>query len=306
MTKQEITTVLADLHRITGFRISLHGSDYKEIAAYPEERHSFCQAVNELRTEHEKCIECDRAACIAALKKRDTYVYRCRYGLTEAVSPLYNFGMLTGFLMMGQVADSETDAKVAVAMLKAMAKGKRNVNRLAIDSAEIPVVDARLVRSYMRIMTICAQYLTLSNAISGAKPSAAELAKKYITDNISTKFTIADICKTIKCSKSTLLTSFKKKYGITVNNYIIDQRLTLSRHMLTESETSISEISAATGFTDQSYFSKVFSAKYGITPREYRERVRQDEPLPDAVRLIEEEEAREVAEAAAPAKAFFN
>lgn len=289
MTKQEITTVLSDLHKITGFRISLHDADYKEIAAFPEERHSFCQTVNSIQGEHDKCIECDKAACLAALKKGDTYVYRCRFGLTEAVSPLYNFGILTGFLMMGQVAESENDAKIAISMLKDLKKCHESISKYPSNTPQIPLVDAKLVHSYLRIMTICAEYLTLSNAISGSKPSSAELAKKYILDNISTKFTIADICKTIKCSKSTLLTNFKKQYGITVNNFITERRLTLSRHMLKESESSISEIAAATGFTDQSYFSKVFSAKYGIPPSDYRDKIRVNAPLPDSIRLAENE-----------------
>jgi hypothetical protein len=38
MNKTEIVTVLYELHKITGFRISLHGADYTEIAAFPESK----------------------------------------------------------------------------------------------------------------------------------------------------------------------------------------------------------------------------------------------------------------------------
>ena len=47
MNKQEIVSVLAELNRITGFRVSLHGANYEEIAAYPEKLLPFCLRVQE-------------------------------------------------------------------------------------------------------------------------------------------------------------------------------------------------------------------------------------------------------------------
>ena len=95
------------------------------------------------------------------------------------------------------------------------------------------------------------------------------MAKKYIFDNYRSKITISDICEDIGCSKSTLITSFKKEYGTTVNNYITDVRLNEAVSMLYSGDRHIGEIATETGFSDQSYFSKVFSAKYGIPPSEY-------------------------------------
>jgi AraC-like DNA-binding protein len=134
---------------------------------------------------------------------------------------------------------------------------------------DTPMVNADMVRSYVKIMTICAQYLTLSNAIPSTKHTVAEMAKKFIYDNYKSKITIADICDEIGCSKSTLITSFKREYGTTVNNYITDVRLGEAINMLKMGDRNIGEIATETGFSDQSYFSKVFSAKYGIPPSEY-------------------------------------
>ena len=33
------------------------------------------------------------------------YIYQCRFGLYEAAAPLYHYGVLAGYLMMGQVLD---------------------------------------------------------------------------------------------------------------------------------------------------------------------------------------------------------
>ncbi len=266
MTKEEIISVLAELYKITGFRVSLHGADYSEIAAYPTKKRDFCRMVHKDPIEYEKCVACDKAACKRALSEKNTHIYTCRYGFTEAVSPLYNFGTLTGFLMMGQVFETDADGN----HLHPEVKNIKSLGEEMISLAkETPLVDADMVRSYVKIMTICAQYLTLSNAIPSTKQTVAEMAKKFIFDNYKSKITISDICDEIGCSKSTLITGFKKEYGTTVNSYINELRLGEAVNMLKMGDKHIGEIASATGFSDQSYFSKVFSAKYGIPPSEY-------------------------------------
>ena len=265
MKIDEISDVLAELYRITGFRASLHGADYSEIAAYPKEKHPFCRKVQERREEYEMCVKCDKAACTRALETKNTVIYKCRYGMTEAASPLYNFGTLTGFLMMGQVSESPA---VHASMCEALIRLGAD-EAFAREAARVPVVDPDMVRSYVKIMTICAQYLTLSNAIPNEKPTVAEMAKKYIYENYGKKFTIKDICLNIGCSKSTLITAFKKQYSMTVNDYITELRLTEATRMLALGDMSVGEIALQCGFSDQSYFSKVFSAKHGVKPSEY-------------------------------------
>ena len=100
--------------------------------------------------------------------------------------------------------------------------------------------------------------------------TVAEMAKKYIYDNYRTKFGIKEICQSIGCSKSTLITAFKRDVGMTVNDYITEVRLGEAIRMLLAGGQTIGEIALATGFSDQSYFSKVFSAKHGMSPSEYR------------------------------------
>ena len=266
MNIAEIVTVLSELHKITGLRVSLHDADYREIAAYPERSLPFCERIHSLEGEHAMCVECDGEACKAALVRGGSYIYKCRYGLTEAVSPLYNFGTLTGFLMMGQIAESSSALEAALA---------RSSKIIPADEAarlcnSITLVKSDMLASYVKIMTICAQYLTLSNALPSTKPTVAEIAKRYIHENLSKKISIADICRSIGCSKSTLLTAYKKRYGVTVNNYITEERLLLSKKLLERSGSSVNDVAAACGFNDQSYFSKVFSARFGFPPSEYK------------------------------------
>ncbi len=266
MTKDEIIEVLAELHRITGFRVSLHGSDYSEIAAYPMAKCELCRLIHGVRGEYDKCVLSDKNACKAAMDKKGTHIYTCRHGMTEAVSPLYNFGTLTGFLMMGQVYEDTADLSEKREKLLTL-----GIHTELLDEAllKLPKVKSEMVKSFVKIMTICAQYLTISNAIPHNKPTVAQLAKEYIYHHYHSHLCIKKICTEVGCSKSALITSFKSEYGTTVNSYITEVRLSEAVRMLERGENKIGEIAEACGFSDQSYFSKVFAAKYGVPPSEY-------------------------------------
>ena len=267
MKTQEIVSVLCELYKITGFRMSLHDKNFDEIAAYPPEKLPLCSRIHEDCKEYEKCCEGDKLAFKKILETKEPIIYTCRYGLTEAVSPLYNFGVLTGFLMMGQIRSDETSNEEARELLTLLAKRAPDAESLFEST---PVVSRELIRSYVKIMTICAQYLTLSNALPSARPTVAELAQQYISENLDKKLTIQSICKKIGCSKTTLVSAFRKEFNTTVNTAITDAKLEEAKKLLQLGKLSIFEIAQNTGFYDQSYFSKVFSAKYGVTPSEFR------------------------------------
>mgnify|MGYP002522067289 FL=1 len=268
MNTEEVRDVLAELHKISGFRVSLHNIHFEEIVAYPDTHIPFCHFVHENPAEYERCRTCDRLGATAALRTGQTNIYKCRYGLIEAVSPLYNFGILTGYLMMGQVRpDTEEAAKDCDLLTRTLIPDAEKREELL---SSVPAVKEDLISSYAKIMRICAEYLTLSNAVPAQNPGIAILAKKYLSENFREKVVLGDVCRALCCSKSTLLTAFRKAYGTTVNAYLCDLRLKEAERQLYIKGRSLGEIATAVGFNDQSYFTKVFTQKYGISPSEYR------------------------------------
>jgi AraC-like DNA-binding protein len=96
------------------------------------------------------------------------------------------------------------------------------------------------------------------------------MTKSYIKQNFQKKITLDDICKHLACSKSTLVNTFRKTYGTTVSAYLTEVRLKEAEKLLCHREHSLSQIAMLCGFSDQSYFSKVFTAKNKITPTDFR------------------------------------
>ena len=68
----------------------------------------------------------------------------------------------------------------------------------------------------------------------------------------------------------------KEKKGITLRQYIIAYRLKAAKRMLELGTKSAAEIAEDCGFTDASYFAKTFKAAFGETPKEYRNRFKED------------------------------
>ncbi|MBR5140538.1 MAG: helix-turn-helix domain-containing protein [Clostridia bacterium] len=68
----------------------------------------------------------------------------------------------------------------------------------------------------------------------------------------------------------------KERKGMTLRQYIIAYRIKAAKKLLEVSGKTVNEIAEELGFTDASYFTKVFKSEVGETPKEYRNRFKED------------------------------
>jgi len=71
-------------------------------------------------------------------------------------------------------------------------------------------------------------------------------------------------------NRSSFFKSFREQFGITPVEYITRERVRLAKHLLTDTDNSITEISWQSGFNDVNYFVRLFKKTQGITPGAYR------------------------------------
>jgi AraC-like DNA-binding protein len=64
--------------------------------------------------------------------------------------------------------------------------------------------------------------------------------------------------------------AFKARKGTTVIIYVQQQRLAKAKKLIANTDTSIAEIALEVGYTDHSYFSRIFKRATGQTPNEFR------------------------------------
>ena len=82
--------------------------------------------------------------------------------------------------------------------------------------------------------------------------------------------TLEDVANEVHLAPSYFSTLFKQSTGSSFREYLNMVRIEESKRLLMTTEHSISDIALATGFEDQSYFTKIFKKHTGLTPKQYR------------------------------------
>lgn len=267
-TRLQTLNILKDFHKITGARISLHDLDFNEIAAYPDALLPFCRKVQLKSPVKERCLNADAVAFDKVKKTGQPYTYECHCGLVETVAPIYNFGTLTGYFMMGQVANASDNSFDKIKRLSE--KHFESTEQFWEYCNLIPKIGDDMMHSYINILEIIAEYMTQTNRLTLKNRDIALGVHEYINKNFSRKITVEMLCDMFGCSRTTLMNSFKSRYDSTVGEYLNELRLKNAKKMLDNSEKSIKAIASECGFSDQNYFAKVFRKKYGETPSDYR------------------------------------
>ena len=94
--------------------------------------------------------------------------------------------------------------------------------------------------------------------------------KIYITKSLASDLSRESLAKEFFLNPNYLSRLFKKETGISLQDYILQERLKKAKFLLETTALSISEVHEQCGFYHSSYFSKVFKREMGMTPQEYR------------------------------------
>lgn len=90
----------------------------------------------------------------------------------------------------------------------------------------------------------------------------------YINQHLSKDLNITDLANHFHLSPSYLRRIFKTETGTTINKYIVTQRISLAKSLLTDGY-SVAETCDLCGFRDYSNFLKTFTRVVGISPKKY-------------------------------------
>lgn len=93
--------------------------------------------------------------------------------------------------------------------------------------------------------------------------------KNYIDNNYDTKLNLDFLSHTRFISKYHLLRLFKKYYGLTPRQYLIDKRIEKSKTHL-KNKMSVTETCFAVGFESLGSFSTLFKSRTGKSPSVYQ------------------------------------
>lgn len=93
---------------------------------------------------------------------------------------------------------------------------------------------------------------------------------RYIEDNYR-EGTLAELAELTRQPVSGLSRFIKREAGQTFQQLLMQKRLSQAAYLLTTTGLAVEDIIAAVGYDNNSYFHRIFKARYGMTPKKYRD-----------------------------------
>lgn len=94
--------------------------------------------------------------------------------------------------------------------------------------------------------------------------------KQYVNDHYSEDLRLESLASLAGMTPQAFSRFFKMRTGRTLSDYIIDIRLGNAARLLVDTTQNVSEICYSCGFNNLSNFNRIFKAKRGYTPRDFR------------------------------------
>lgn len=99
---------------------------------------------------------------------------------------------------------------------------------------------------------------------------------EYITMNPRRIVSNQELADVIFRSKDYVIKRFFANFGVTPYDYQIQQKMFSARNMLANMNLSVKEIANSLGYDDQHYFSYMFKKRCGMSPTQYRKKIRSE------------------------------
>lgn len=100
--------------------------------------------------------------------------------------------------------------------------------------------------------------------------TVAEEIKQYIHANYGDDLTRNDLAEIVYLNPDYLARIFKRETGVSLGSYIIQVRIAAAKHLLETSNMSVYTVANKVGYSNYSYFSKLFKQEVGLPPNEYK------------------------------------
>lgn len=110
---------------------------------------------------------------------------------------------------------------------------------------------------------------TAPRRLNASDSEALMQIRTVIEESFTEPLTIASLAKQSFMSESKLREIFRRQYGITIHQYLLDCRMEKARALLMEQNSRVKDAASFVGYSNISHFSEAFRKKYGCTPSQY-------------------------------------
>lgn len=166
-------------------------------------------------------------------------------------------------------------------------------NQIALDIIRryAELVDSESIEPIVTILEQLPKLETLSDITDCLKLAASEVCtittklrvkeptnliekvKQIIKAEYHTNLSIPELASRVYLTPNYLCLLFKQETGMTINDYLTKVRIQTAKNLLDDPKNKIYQICDMIGYSDTSYFTKIFKKTTGVTPSQYRDRI---------------------------------
>ncbi len=170
-----------------------------------------------------------------------------------------------------KVYQSILQTAVFVQKKKGMSLDNLSSLELSMDGHEITCSDEQF-KQWMEniIKVVCTNAGNNENRYQ--KNSIVHELQRYIQQNLNRKLTREELSEYVHLNESYLSRLFHKETGMSLSDYILQERMKLAKVLISESDMPIYGIANQLCYDNFSYFAKMFKKVYNLTPQEYRKK----------------------------------
>ncbi len=101
-------------------------------------------------------------------------------------------------------------------------------------------------------------------------------ALQYMDEHYREPIRMEDLAAELHISRKYLCSVLQQRIGMSGKEYLLLRRLDAATDLLAHSNMTVSEIAAHVGYGDYTQLSRLFRLKKGISPKDYRKRIREE------------------------------
>ncbi len=276
MGSLKIEDILQSFYEISGMDVAIVNSKNKIIAR----RYSgalYCSNIHKSQKCMDICIESDDCELERAYEKNGLHVYKCPFGIYEALMPIHKNDEIVAYVFVGMGIEDGVESEKELMKLALDVSPTLNKSQLEKSIQDLPKYSKEKLDAFAALLPLISEYIETNNLLADADMTIGQLIKSYIKNNLSKKITLSDLSFKLHYSTVTLTEHFKKEYDITIMEYVMKKRMEKAARLLINSELSIREVAEECGFCDNEYFSRCFKNYYGTSPVSWRKQLKEKE-----------------------------
>jgi AraC-like DNA-binding protein len=110
------------------------------------------------------------------------------------------------------------------------------------------------------------QLARFKDGSGGLSPSQLRRATIYLTQSAEPTASVAEVAAKLGLSPTQFARAFKASTGFPPHQWQLNQRIGKAQELLRDGSSPLAEIALATGFAEQSHFTRVFKKMVGVSP----------------------------------------